>query len=325
MLRKVHLMLADRIIAWALAISLAFLPVLASAQSSPLPGFPPGVFANRAPLSPATVTGYQGPGDAVSGIVSFGSCARVATAALALPTTKLCDLVLNAAPTTVVCTLRGTTSGFVDLSLCFDGVTVPATVCVSTCNISKVYDQAGGLASGWINSTAAQQPKLTFSALNGLPGMTSTNAAATNLVSTSTLSQTAPFSLFAVYERTSTVASQWVISYGGNAVSGPSTVLANNATYRSASASVLNVAANDNAYHAAQAIQNGASTSISADGTTTTGNIANGNISAATSEVARSPSTASVDGTIMEFGLVSGAFSISAMNSNQHGSSGYNF
>ena len=50
--RVVHLMRAPRNIAALFAAALAFLPQTAFAQSSPIPGFPPGVFSNKAAFDP---------------------------------------------------------------------------------------------------------------------------------------------------------------------------------------------------------------------------------------------------------------------------------
>ena len=59
---------------------------------------------------------YQGPGDVVSGATAWGSCARVYNASKASTSTSLCDLVAVTGGA-VVCTLRGTASGFVDLAV----------------------------------------------------------------------------------------------------------------------------------------------------------------------------------------------------------------
>lgn len=280
-------------------------------------------------VQPAPTLGsYQGPGDAVAGVVSFGSCARAFTAAYAASNGSACDLVDSAAPTTVICPLKFLTTGFVDLASasCTGGVT-PAVKCAAAtggvCNISKIYDQAGGLASGWVNVTASTQLKLTFSSLNGLPGMTGTNAAASNALSTSTISQAAPYSVIAVYVRTALVANAAVVTFNANGFQ-MTTATANLATYKGASGNIVTVAATDSVYHAVQGVQNGASSSISADGATNTGAVTNNAISG-TSIIARAPSTASLDGTIMEVGLWAGTISTSAMNSNQHGTNGYNF
>jgi hypothetical protein len=107
------------------------------------------------------------------------NCVRVYNAAYANGTNSLCDLVDSAAPTTAICTLRVKTNGLVDLT----GVT-PATKCSAAtggvCNVSKIYDQAGS-TGGFIQTTAGNQAKLSFNALNSLPGIACTSAAATSL------------------------------------------------------------------------------------------------------------------------------------------------
>ena len=97
------------------------------------------------PLFVKTVVTYQGPGDVVSGAVTFYSCARVLNASLASTSTNLCDLVSSSAPTVVLCTLRAAATGFADLSAYCPGALTPAATCAAatggTCNISKAYNQ----------------------------------------------------------------------------------------------------------------------------------------------------------------------------------------
>ena len=75
---------------------------------------------------------YQGPGNAVSGVVAWYSCAR-AVDSTKTAGTSLCELVDSAAPTTVICTLKLGANGFVDLAStanCTGGVT-PTTKCAA--------------------------------------------------------------------------------------------------------------------------------------------------------------------------------------------------
>src|SRR5450631_3562536 len=74
---------------------------------------------------------YIGPGNIAfngssANVKAFWSCSRVVDVAHASTSTSLCDLVDNAAPTVVICTLRGTTSGFVDLTAYCPGSVTPA-------------------------------------------------------------------------------------------------------------------------------------------------------------------------------------------------------
>src|ERR1700733_14347786 len=163
---------------FALAVTVGF-SVSAFGQSSPLPGFPPGVFQNHAVYDPPpSGSSYQGPGDVVSGATAWGSCARAYSSSVASGT-NMCDLVDSAAPTTVICTLQTGSNGKVNLTgtYCTGGVT-PATKCAAAtgglCNISKIYDQAGS-TGGFIQATVGNQAQLTFSALNALPGIKCTS------------------------------------------------------------------------------------------------------------------------------------------------------
>jgi hypothetical protein len=149
---------------------------------------------------------YTGPGDvSVNGSTNnwyaWYSCARVYKASLASTSTSLCDLVDSAAPTVVICTLRGTTSGLVDLTAYCPGSVTPAVKCAAAtggvCNISQAYDQTGN-SRPVINAAAASQPFLTFSAINGLPAMQCT-AATCFLSSAGTVTQAQPITESAVY------------------------------------------------------------------------------------------------------------------------------
>lgn len=175
---------------------------------SVLPGFPPGVFVGRGALDKAPAATFQGPGDIVSGALIWGSCARVYNASLATTATSLCDLVDTSVGGTAICTLRGSSTGFVDLtgSYC-TGSATPAVACAAAaggaCRVSKVYDQIGG-TSGWnLPAINAQRPVLSFNVLNGLPGLTGTSAANTNLTTTTTFTQAQPWTWVGVAERTS--------------------------------------------------------------------------------------------------------------------------
>jgi hypothetical protein len=137
--------------------------------------------------TPISGGSYTGPGDvSVNGSTNnwyaWYSCARVYKASLASTSTSLCDLVDGAAPTVVICTLRGTPSGLVDLTAYCPGGVTPAAKCAATtgppagsCNISQAYDQSGN-SRPVVQATAASQPFLTFSALNGLPSIQCTAA-----------------------------------------------------------------------------------------------------------------------------------------------------
>jgi hypothetical protein len=87
----------------------------------------------------------------------------------------------------------------------------------------------------------------------------------------------------------------------------------------------------DSSFHAVQGIMNGASSTLASDGTETTGGVGATTMSSNTSRLMRFAGGNSMDGVLCEAGLWSGNFTTggggqaSLMNSNIHGSNGYNF
>lgn len=282
----------------------------------------------------AAPAAYVGPGDVDSGAVLFYSCARTLNIANASTSTNLCDLVANASPTVVICTLRGTTTGKVDLTLCADGVTVPATVCGAlpggVCNVSKAYNQVAPGTNDVTNATAASQPKLTFSALGGLPGMTCTNGAGSTLTTTGTITQNAPYSILAVSTRTPSSATEGGIfgESGGGSTTFEYPTVANSVSYR-AGVSLNTVTASDAAFHSLIAVApSGTNSTVVVDGSGTTAPPVGTNITVAMRLCRSANTTASLNGTIMEAGLWNSAFNSTVygnVNTNQHGANGYNF
>lgn len=308
----------------ALALSL----ICSSAQAQiglPFPG----------PGTAHSAGGYQGIGDlSVSAGTPkmWGSCARVFQASLASTSTSLCDLVDSAAPTVTICTLRGTSSGFVDLAGAYcTGSVTPATKCAAAtggvCNVSKVYDQIGGTA-GWTQATAASQFVLTFSVANGLPGMT---VSGTELLSGPSFALAQPYSVTAVYKRTSGTTFQTIIGTSGSSqITGPGNS-ANLAAITTDTSNTLSVAATDNALHAynATAGTTTANSLLNVDGTTTSGNAGITGATSQASRLGRGNACCELLGVIMEAGVwATTGLSVgdqTAINSNQHGTSGYNF
>jgi hypothetical protein len=255
---------------------------------------------------------YTGPGDvSVNGSTSnwfvWYSCARVFKASLANTSTNLCDLVDSSAPTVVICTLRGTTSGTVDLAgtYCTGGVT-PATKCAAAtggvCNISQAYDQTGG-GNPVVNVTAAQQPFLTFSALSGLPSMQCT-AATCDLATSATFTFAQPITESGVYIVPTNVAGEQPFiapSANNNAQIGVS----GTANLAMADAGTqVNVSATLNAWHALQGLLSGAACALNIDGTDTGSlNCGAGGFSTASVRLMRGPGL-QVTGSIMEAGLL---------------------
>lgn len=280
---------------------------------------------------PAVASSFQGPGDIVSGATIWGSCARVYQASLASTATSLCDLKDKTTGTVAICTLRGSSTGFVDLagSYCAGSAT-PAVACAAaaggSCVVSKIYNQITPGTLDFTQATLGNMPALTFSALNGLPGLTSTNAASTN-IQTAATTQAPPYSVSSVWIRTSGTANSTGACGGnlGGFLGNPavaSTVFFQGPT---GAAQVGSIA--DNSYHAVQGVSAaGAGNSfVTPDGVDTSGTTS-GTISAVSIRIARNG--LSLDGTIMECGLWPSAFTAgnrTSLNTNQHGANGYNF
>jgi hypothetical protein len=309
-----------------LVFALALFPALVTAQLAGGLMFP-------GPGTPAATSSYQGPGDIVSGATAWGSCARVYNAAAASTSTSLCDLVDSSAPTVVICTLRGTTSGFVDLAGAYcTGSVTPATKCAAatggTCNISKVYDQTGN-GNHWTNATASTQPKLSFSAINSLPALVGTSAANTALNNVNTLTIAQPITFTAIAKRTANFTTlQWFQGSSATSVGLAATTSAN--TWEATAGSALTKAATDSAFHFGLGVINGNGTSsiIAIDNAETAGAAGTTGLSANTMRILRGNGGGSCDCTLAEVGiwpsLVSSGNRTSMYNNATSAASGYN-
>jgi hypothetical protein len=290
-------------------------------------------------LGPFASATYVGPGDitfngSAANVKEFWSCARADNVAHASTSTSLCDLVDSAAPTVVICTLRATASGFVDLvgTYCAGGVT-PATKCAAAtggvCNVSNAYGQIGGVGNA-INVTAASQPFLVFSGLGGLPVMKCT-AANCVLIAGSAFTLAQPFVLSAAYIRTTTGTT------GGPIVSaGTSSTLIGSSN--GGSANIFECfagtgtfkAATDAAWHGGIALFNGTTTNIiSVDGSNTSStNCGTGGFSAESVRLFRSAGgLTQLAGSIAEAMIVGSTAStgdFTNLFNNMNGANGYN-
>lgn len=318
-------MIADRLIAWSLAFALAFFPSLASAQS---PHVRAAVLSIQQVVISAGVA-FQGAGDVVSGAITWGSCARVYTAAQASTATSLCDLKDKTTGTVAICTLRGSSTGFVDLvgTYC-TGSTTPAVACAAaaggSCVVSQVYDQTGH-ANHFTATPVANMPNLTFSALNGLPGLTGAGAV---LIATGNITQAAPLSFSYVSKRTGSFTSlQDVFSIAGGAIISGYAASINNATL--VDTGTLTATASDSAFHAFQMAVNSTGTVV-VDGAATTGALGTTGLSATVLRLMSANGTgAALTGSVMEAGMWPVEFNATQygnLNTNQHSAAnGYNF
>lgn len=304
-----------------------WLPLIAHAQlNGGGTGFP-------GPGMPAATASYSGPGDVVSGAVLFYSCARAINAAYANGTNSLCDLADSAAPSTVICTLRVLTTGFVDLAgtYCTGGLT-PAAKCAAAtggvCTVTRRYNQVSPGTNDETNTTASSQPRLTFSALGGLPGITCTNAASSAITTTGTVTQAAPYTLMAVAMRTPSTATEGGIfgEGGGGTVTLEYPATTNTVAYRSVATNNTATASDDSFHAFAASVPSGSNSTIVVDGSGTTAAPIGAGITTSMRSCRSANTTQSLNGTIMEDGLWSGAWNSTQygdQNTNARSSSGY--
>jgi hypothetical protein len=279
-------------------------------------------------LPVAAAITYVGPNDTISGATAFGSCARAVSASYAAGGGNLCDLVDSAAPTTVICTLKALTSGKVDLASasCTGGVT-PSVKCAAatggTCNVSKIYDQVNATNS-WVQTSAATQPKLTFSALNGLPGMTGTATASTQMNSPSYTTNATSSSYIVLGKRTTPSGGGAPdVGLGSNAGGtnfnlGFDAANANKAALSGPSGGLTTATAADNSFHYLQ-YANGGTSALIVDNTPTPTGTGGQNMSSGT-RILRSGGGQSVNGVMMEVGI----WDLINFNSTQYGATDAN-
>ena len=243
-----------------------FFASVALAQSVPLPGFPPGVFQNRAALDAGGGAAYVGPGNVVSGAVAWWGL-RCYNAAYSGNVADITDSSTgNTTGTRLQCS-AGTVSALVSGSACTfvtgNACSTLAVTCAVACNVEKLYDQSGAnscsAACDVTQATNASRPTYssTCTGLTSKPCMTF--SAAQGLTSP----------LYAA-----TVAQPGTLSQVYKQISGPSALLstflcgllgtnfgADLSNYCGLTQSHISAA--DNAWHTAQGVFNdGASASL---------------------------------------------------------------
>lgn len=299
-------------LAFAFLLSLC---VSAQAQlSGGVGGFPGPGFAPTAT--------YQGLGDVSTGWRGYYSCAYVYSAAQASTSTNMCDLVAVTGGA-AVCTLRGSSSGAVNLSAYCPGSLTPSAACAAasggSCLVSKAYNQINpGTDDVVSGGTLSQNPALTFSGLNSLPGMVCSSGAASRLLS-GNITQAQPISLATVAVRTTVSSGAFIGSNTGSTITGLQGGSSNAWSVLSGGTGPTQ-AATDSSYHAGQALLSGASSSITIDGAAPTGASAGTGGWAATPISLCRANGVSLPGTIMESAVVGSDKSadFSAINTNAH-------
>jgi hypothetical protein len=259
--------------------------------------------------------GYSGPGDVVSGALLWYSCSRAYNAA---DTANACNVCLPADSTCADLTI---TSGF---------AVVPGSL--STCNITTVictvktmYDKTGNgrdVTQATIASRPTFRPAM---ASNGcpttaLPCLKFVKSNNQQLVYATGITQAQPITMSMVYINASFGE---ILSSSG----GISTSSTTNAVQLNAGSSPT-ATATDGVWHAVQAVYSGASSAAQVDSTLTSGLSAGTNGASGALGVGLATIIANFDGSLTETGLWATAFNSTQsgnMNTNQHGSNGYNF
>ncbi|MGJ4888945.1 hypothetical protein ACQR1Y_12165 [Bradyrhizobium sp. HKCCYLRH3099] len=320
-------------IAGTLSLAGIFHAVAAGAVSHVFSAMMMGLVAFSAPTGGGGGGSYTGPGDTFStSAVGYYSCAQAWNGAYASSAGSLCDLVDSAAPTTVICTLKSTTSGSADLAgtYCTGGLTPSAKCAAATggvCNISKVYNQVSPGTYDLVQATAANQPPLTFSSTptGTLPAINCGNGSTVSYVaSAANMPVSQPFTLAMVINRTTGSTAGGALGPSSAGLFG-STASAN--TIGSTWGATLTATMSDAAWHFTSNLVNGASSAINVDGTETTGNVGANSINGFPFRICRANATQQA-GLIAE-GIVWGAATTSTdrnnLSINAHSSGRYNF
>lgn len=248
-------------LAFGLALLFAGLVCLAQAQT-PASRFPPGVFQNRAALDGAAVS-FAGSCDAVAAITgTFQWGTRPCSLAYSGNIFKVCDQA-----TGLVCADATVASGVISVptlggNTCANSVTI--------CVIDTFYDTSGNAG---LNATQATNSKRAALIVPGASNGCTTDAAycaafvLANVqcyVSSGTITQAQPLSMSAIVTRTgSTTTQQRIFSFSVDTIRFNAAV---NSISMTAGTNRTLTGVNDNAWHAIQAVFNGASSQINADG-----------------------------------------------------------
>ncbi len=318
-----------------LALWLAIAPAWADGVA--VPGIPSiGQVGSAVSYPPSSGGGgYTGPGDAVSGAVAWWGL-RCYNNAYSGPVADITDASTgNTTGTRLQClsgTLVSLSSGSACTFVTGNACSPLATTCATSCNIEELYDQSGANSCSaapcnLIQATNSKRPALTQSCLGGRPCMTFTGSSSQELpisgLANPLFSQ--PYVISSVAERTGSpfvnqviianaaspfYAMEWDFTANHIAISSPN---------------LVTTTATDSAFHAFQGLFNSTTSSIMVDGTNTTG--LNPGTNPINTLITMGGSNF-LTGQIAEVGIWNSALNstqLNALNSNQHGPSGYSF
>lgn len=231
--------------------------------------------------------------------------------------------------------MKVASNGFADVTVgtpCTGGTqTVTAFCAATTCKVSKAYEQnaASTGCSGHCDAsqaTGSAQPTLTFNALNGRVCMTFAGAQALNTPAY-TPGRAQPISMSHVVKRTGAFTSFGTLVA---VTSGLESGFNNSAnSYYEYGGILLAATASDSSFHAIQTVANSGSSAVVVDGSATTGGASTLGFGAGNAINLGNKSAGNfLTGVLCEVSVWASAFSATDygnLNTNQHGSFGYNF
>ena len=267
-------------------------------------------------VSPA----YSGPGDlGIASVYRWGGLRAYSAATRGTAAVNVCN---STGGTDVGCgdlSTDATTGQLVAATI--SGITCPG----ANCTVKTLYDQTGN-GHDWTQATVANRPTLDANVIGSLPGMHFVPGATCNrLMSTVAGTTNQPYSYSVVAERTGTFTAYNAIYTNFDSANGSVTYFLNSTNAVTMYAGAFQNAAGiaDSAPHALQFVFNGASSSIYADGTSTSTN-PGGGYENNTASIGDGPDVCSnsvaLTGYIFEAGEWHADITAkeSALNSNQH-------
>jgi hypothetical protein len=184
------------------------------------------------------------------------------------------------------------------------------------CTIKILYDKVASF--NLTGASIAVRPRLLTSCIGSLPCLTCTSPANTRLFFTGGFVLAQPYTTSGVIKASGGFVGSWTAASSQPTVGGG--ISSANTMNINAGTNLTKGSIANGAFHAMQNVFNSTTSSISADGSTTTGNAGTG-APGSNPDFCQSSLGNSWDGSVTEVGWWSGAFSganITAMNSNQH-------
>lgn len=268
---------------------------------------------SRLQVSVSTAS-YQGPGDIVSGAKAWWGL-RCNTAAYV---GSVADVFApaDASHTLITCTAGGVLN---------ETLQPLATTCASSCTVKTLFDQSAASncagACDLAQATSGNRPVFTLNCIGSLPCMTVTSGSSQRMVSPAFTSVPQAWTISSVIQRTANFTTQQNFVQGSTGSGAAIFFTTSTNTLALFAASTLPATASDSAFHAVQAIANGASSTLYVDGSATNGASGASALSGTITVGCGTGAANCMTGKFTELGVWPVGFSggqDSSMNSNQH-------